>query len=67
MCNKDIEGQKFVCVGVKFLAYNVLLNTMFEQKVIGDNCDIPIAFNNPLKASFFNKKYPIKSKQAHKL
>ena len=40
---------------------------MFEQKVIGDNCDIPIALNNPLSVSFFNKKYPIKSKQAHKL
>ena len=36
MCNKDIKGQKFMCLGVEFLAYNVLLRTKSEQKVIGN-------------------------------
>ena len=36
MCNKDIKGYKFVCVGVKFLAFNVLLHTNSEQIVIGN-------------------------------
>ena len=53
MCNRDIEGQKFVCVGVKFLAFNVLLHTKFEQKVIGIRFCAPIIFNNSFKTQFF--------------
>ena len=34
MCNNDIKGQKFVCLGVGFLAFNVLLHTKSEQKEI---------------------------------
>ena len=36
MCNMDIKGQKFVCMGVNYLAFNVLLHTKSEQKVIGN-------------------------------
>ena len=34
ICNTDIKGKKFVCVGVDFLAFNVLLHIKSEQKVI---------------------------------
>ena len=36
MCNWDIKGKKFVCVGVEFVAFNVLVHTKSEQKVIGN-------------------------------
>ena len=35
MCKKDIKGQKLMCVGVGFQAFNVLLYTKSEQ-VIGN-------------------------------
>ena len=34
ICNNNIKDKKFVCVGVEFLAFNILLNTKYEQKVI---------------------------------
>ena len=36
MCNKDIKGRKFVCLGVQFLAFSVLLHTKSEQRVRGN-------------------------------
>ena len=36
VCNKDIKGYKFVRARVEFLAFNVLLHTKSEQKVIGN-------------------------------
>ena len=32
MLNRDINGLKLVCVGVEFLAFNILLRIKFEQK-----------------------------------
>ena len=52
MCNKDIESYKFMCVGVIFLAFNVLLHTKSEQKVIGNCFCTTITFNDPLKTGF---------------
>ena len=52
MCNKDIESYKFMCVGVIFLAFNVLLHTKSEQKVIGNCFCTTITFNDPLKIGF---------------
>ena len=34
--NKDVKGQKIACVGVEFVAFNVLFHTQFEQKVLGN-------------------------------
>ena len=31
MCNKDIKSYNFVCVGVKFLAFIILLHTKNKQ------------------------------------
>ena len=42
MCNSDIKGWKFVCMGVEYKTFNVLLHTKSEQTV---------------KNRFFNKKY----------
>ena len=36
MGNRDIKGYKFVCVGIKFLAFSVLLRIKSEQKVVGN-------------------------------
>ena len=36
MRKMDINVQKFVCVGVKFLAFNVLLRIESEKKVIAN-------------------------------
>ena len=32
----DIKGEKLVCVGVKFIAFNVLVHIKSEEKVIGN-------------------------------
>jgi hypothetical protein len=42
-----------VCVGVEFLAFNVLLYTNYEQKVISNQCYTPIILKNRV----LNKKY----------
>ena len=34
--DKDIKGYKFMFVGVEFLAFNVLLHTRSDQKVISN-------------------------------
>ena len=39
-------------VGVEFLAFNVLLHTKSEQKVIGNKFCAPIIFKNSLKIGF---------------
>ena len=31
ICNKDIKDYRFVCVGVEFLAFNVLLHTLSKK------------------------------------
>ena len=36
MRNTDINVWKFMCVGVEFLACNVLVHTRSEQKIIGN-------------------------------
>ena len=52
MCNKDIKGQKSLCVRVKFLAFNVLINPKSKQKMIGNwFCEL-IIFKNMLKPGF---------------
>ena len=56
MCNKDNKGLEIVCVGVYFLAFNVLLQTKSDQKVIVILFCTPIIFKNPLKP-VFDKKY----------
>ena len=48
MRNRDIKGQKVVCVGVEFLAFNVLLHTKFKQKLIWAQ----IIFKNLFKTGF---------------
>ena len=52
MHNKDIKGYKFVCEGVKFLAFIVLLRIKSKQKVNGNWFYTPIIFKNPLKTDF---------------
>ena len=42
-----------MCVGVEFLAFNVLLRIKYEQKMINNLFSAPIIFKNWL----FNKKY----------
>ena len=37
MCNKDIKGYKFVCVGVEVLAFNVLMHTTKSYQKVIDN------------------------------
>ena len=44
----------FVCVGVVFLAFNVLLSIKSEQKVIGKWFCALINFKNPLKPGLYN-------------
>ena len=46
MRKRDIDGWKFVCVGVEILVFSVLL------KVICNWFCAPIIFKNPLKTSF---------------
>ena len=41
-----------MCVGVEFLAINVLLHTESEQQVIGNEICTPIIFKNSLKPGF---------------
>ena len=52
MCIKDIKRWKFVCVGVECIAFNVLMHTKSEQKVIGNCFCAPLNFKNPLKTGF---------------
>ena len=56
MNNKDYFCITFVCVGVEFLDFNVLLHNKSEQKVIDNWFCTPMIFKNP-KKRFFNKKY----------
>ena len=48
LCNRDIKGKKFVCVGVEFLAFNVLLLIRSEEKVIGNRFCTPIILKSPV-------------------
>ena len=41
-----------MCLGVKFLAFNVSLHNKSEQKVIGNGFFAPIIVKNPLKTGF---------------
>ena len=52
MRNRDSNDQKLVCVGVKFLAFNVLLRIKSEYEVLGNRFCTLIIFNNSLKISF---------------
>ena len=45
-CNKDIKGLKFVCVGVEFLSFNVLLHTKSIQKLRGNWFCAPMIFKD---------------------
>ena len=45
-------GYKFVCVGVEFLAFNILLRIRSEQKVLVNLFCAPIIFKNTLKTGF---------------
>ena len=36
MSNSNIKGSKLMCLGVEFIAFNVLLRIKSEQKVIGN-------------------------------
>ena len=47
MCSRGIKDY-----GVEFIAFNVLLHTKSEQKVIGNRFCAPIIFENPLKTGF---------------
>ena len=49
-----LNNLKFACdcVGVEFLAFNVLLHTKPEQKMIGNWFWAPIMFKNPLKPAY---------------
>ena len=49
MYNKEITVYKFVCVGVEFLAFNVLLRSKSEQKVVVNQFFVPLIFKNPRK------------------
>ena len=46
---RDIKGEKLVCVGIEFLAFDVILRIKSEQKVIGNLFCAPMIFKNPLK------------------
>ena len=37
MCNKDIKGYKFVCLGFEVLAFNVLMHTTKSYQKVIDN------------------------------
>ena len=43
---------RFVCMGVKFLDFSVLLHTNSEQNEIGNWFHEPIIFKNPSKTGF---------------
>ena len=44
-----------MCVGVEFLALDVLLHTKSEQKVIGNWFWAPMIFINPVKTEIYKK------------